>query len=83
MRDASLDNAGRDFAAVAVEQRQLSARFRQTARQISVLGLRRPQRCRNLLVLSAQGILSQKLPGELPAAPSGQIMAELWGICAD
>jgi hypothetical protein len=42
MRDAGLDNAGRDFAAVAVEQRQLAARFHQTARQISVLRLGRP-----------------------------------------
>jgi hypothetical protein len=42
MRDAGLDDAGRDFAAVSVEQGQLAARFRHAAHQISVLRLSRP-----------------------------------------
>jgi hypothetical protein len=49
MGDAGPYDAGRDSAAVAVPQRQLPARFRQAALQISLLRLRRPQRCNNII----------------------------------
>ena len=48
--DTGLDGAGRNFTAVAVEQRQFPAGLGQTALQIAPLRLGRPQRRRNIVI---------------------------------
>jgi hypothetical protein len=55
MQDASLDGAKGDFAAIAVEQRQFSARLCQAALQIAPLRLGWPQRRRIIMIRSVAG----------------------------